>query len=281
MRYSFEDGTANERRTTQYFEMFTNRAIYHDGWVAASRFGVPWDIASRSGDFLSAPWELYHVAEDFSEADDLAARNPAKLKELQALFLKEAKRYDVLPLDPRFAERLDPKLRVSGPAKTSWTYFGNSVWLPEPVGPQLFPRGHRITAELVIPKGGAEGVVACAGAFSAGWSLYVKDGKPSFRYTFFDLADVTIRGTVALPEGKVTLKTEFVPDGSREGGGTLRLFVDDQPAGEGKLTRSIFRHGLEPFEVGRDSITPVDPAYRDKGQFDFTGTIVKIVFRLL
>jgi arylsulfatase len=200
---------------------------------------------------------------------------------LQALFLKEARRYDVLPMDPRFAERLDPKLRVSGPAKTSWTYFGNSVWLPEPVGPQLFPRGHRITAELVIPKGGAEGVVACAGAFSAGWSLYVKDGKPSFRYTFFDLADVTIPGTVALPEGKVTLKTEFVPDGSREGGGTLRLFVDDQPAGEGKLTRSIFRHGLEPFEVGRDSITPVDPAYRDKGQFDFTGTIGKIEFRLL
>jgi len=281
MHYSFDEGKASDRRTTQYFEMFTNRAIYHDGWVAASRFGVPWDTNSRAGDFLSAPWELYHVEEDFSEAEDLAAKNPAKLKELQALFLKEAKQYDVLPLDPRFAERLDPKLRVAGEPRTSWTYYGNTVWLPEPVGPQLFPRGHSITAELTIPKGGAEGVIACAGAFSAGWSLYVKDGKPNFRYTFFDIADVSIPGTVALPEGKVALKTEFTPDGSREGGGTLKLFVNGQPAGEGKLKRSAFRHGLEPFEVGRDSITPVDPAYRDKGQFEFTGTIDKIGFRLL
>jgi arylsulfatase A-like enzyme len=281
MHYSFDEGKASDRRTTQYFEMFTNRAIYHDGWVAASRFGVPWDTNSRAGDFLSAPWELYHVEEDFSEAEDLAAKNPAKLKELQALFLKEAKQYDVLPLDPRFAERLDPKLRVAGEPRTSWTYYGNTVWLPEPVGPQLFPRGHSITAELTIPKGGAEGVIACAGAFSAGWSLYVKDGKPNFRYTFFDIADVSIPGAVALPEGKVALKTEFTPDGSREGGGTLKLFVNGQPAGEGKLKRSAFRHGLEPFEVGRDSITPVDPAYRDKGQFEFTGTIDKVEFRLL
>ena len=281
MHYSFDEGKASDRRTTQYFEMFTNRAIYHDGWVAASRFGVPWDTNSRAGDFLNAVWELYHVEEDFSEAEDLAAKNPAKLKELQALFLKEAKQYDVLPLDPRFAERLDPKLRVAGEPRTSWTYYGNTVWLPEPVGPQLFPRGHSITAELTIPKGGAEGVVACAGAFSAGWSLYVKDGKPNFRYTFFDIADVSIPGTVALPEGKVALKTEFTPDGSREGGGTLKLFVNGQPAGEGKLKRSAFRHGLEPFEIGRDSITPVDPAYRDKGQFEFTGTIDKIGFRLL
>ncbi len=187
----------------------------------------------------------------------------------------------MLPLDPRFAERLDPKLRVAGEPRTSWTYYGNTVWLPEPVGPQLFPRGHSITAELTIPKGGAEGVIACAGAFSAGWSLYVKDGKPNFRYTFFDIADVSIPGAVALPEGKVALKTEFTPDGSREGGGTLKLFVNGQPAGEGKLKRSAFRHGLEPFEVGRDSITPVDPAYRDKGQFEFTGTIDKVEFRLL
>ena len=281
MMYSFEDGKAKDRRATQYFEMMTNRAIYHDGWVAASRFGVPWQTASRTGDFLDAPWELYHVDEDFSQADDVAAKNPGKLKELQALFVKEAKKYDVLPLDPRMAERFDPKLRVGGEPKTSWTYFGNNVWLPEPVGPQLFPRGHTITADITVPKGGAEGVVACAGAFSAGWSLYVKDGKPNFRYTFFDLADVSIPGTVAIPEGEVTLKTEFVPDGSKEGGGTLKLYVNGKPAGEGKLQRSTFRHGLEPFEVGRDSITPIDPAYKNKGKFEFSGTIGKIEFRLL
>jgi arylsulfatase len=280
MLYSFDDAGAKGRRTTQYFELATNRAIYHDGWVACSQYGLPWVTAGRGDGFEKAPWELYNIEEDFSQAVDLAKKEPEKLKELQEKFLEEARKYGVFPLDPRFSERMDPKLRVSGEPPTSWTYYGNNVMLPEPVGPQLFPRGHAITAELSIPKGGAEGVVACAGAFSAGWSLYVKGGKPTFRYTFFDIGDVTIPGTVGLPEGKVTLKTEFTPDGSKEGGGTLSLFVNGQAAGEGKLTRSAFRHGLEPFEVGRDSITPVDPAYKDKGKFEFTGKIDRIVFEL-
>ena len=280
MLYTFDDAKAKDRRTTQYFEMLTNRAIYHDGWVACSRFGVPWDTAGRGGDFLKAPWELYNVAEDFSQADDLATKNPQKLKELQAKFLQEAKKYDVFPLDSRLSERMDPKLRVASEPPTSWTYYGNAVWLPEPVGPQLFPRAHAITAELTMPTGGAEGVVTCAGAFSGGWSLYVMNGKPNFRYTFFDIANVNIPGTVEVPEGKVTLKTEFTPDGSTRGGGTMKLFVNGEPAGEGKLTRSAFRHGLEPFEVGRDSITPIDPAYKDKGKFEFTGKIDKITFEL-
>jgi len=123
-------------------------------------------------------------------------------------------------------------------------------------------------------------VVTCAGGFSAGWSLYVKDGKPNFRYSFFDIADVNIPGTIDVPEGEVTLKTEFTPDGSKEGGGTLKLFVNDEFAGEGRLTRTAFRHGLEPFEVGRDSITAIDPAYRDKGLFPFTGGIEQVSFRL-
>jgi arylsulfatase len=106
------------------------------------------------------------------------------------------------------------------------------------------------------------------------------NNKPNFRYTFFDIADVTIPGTVEIPEGDVTLKTEFVPDGSSIGGGTLKLFVNGKPAGEGKLERSAFRHGLEPFEVGRDSITPIDPAYKDKGLFEFSGKIGKVTFEL-
>ena len=173
MLYSFDDAMAKDRRTTQYFEMFANRAIYHDGWVACSHFGTPWDTASRGGDFTEAPWELYNITDDFSQANDLAVKNPDKLRDLQAKFLEESKKYDVLPLDPRFAERFDPKIRVAGVPPTSWTYYGNDVWLPEPVGPQLFPRGHSITAELTIPKGGAEGVITCAGSFSAGWSIYV------------------------------------------------------------------------------------------------------------
>jgi arylsulfatase len=171
-------------------------------------------------------------------------------------------------------------MRLSGVPKTAWTYYGNAVWLPEPIGPQLFPRGHTITAELDSPEGGAEGVVACAGAFSAGWSLSIQAGKPVFRYTGFEVSDITIVGTVAIPEGKVVLRTDFTPDGSREGGGLLTLSVNGKPAGEGRITRTFFRHGLEPFEVGRDSITPVDPAYKDKGTFEFTGTIDKVSFAL-
>lgn len=281
MVYSFDDAKAKDARTTQYFEMMTNRAIYHDGWVACSRYGYPWETAGKGEDFLKAPWELYNVAEDFSQANDLAAKEPDKLKALKAMFLEEARKYDVLPLDPRMAERLDPKLRESGVPPTKWTYHGNTVWLPEPIGPQIFPRGHTITANIEIPKGGAEGVVTCAGAFSAGWTLYVKDKKPHFRYQAFEIADVEIPGTVEIPEGNVTLKTEFTPDSaSKTGGGTLKLFVNDQAAGEGKLTRTFPRHGLEPFEVGRDSITPVDPAYKDQGKFEFTGKIEKVTFEL-
>jgi arylsulfatase A-like enzyme len=279
MVYSFDNADADDRRTTQYFEMFTNRAIYHDGWVACSRFGVPWDTGHRSGNFLDSPWELYDVANDFSQANDLASAQPDKLKELQQLFIEEARKYDVFPLDARFAERFDPTIR-GGKPKTSWAYTGNHVWLPEPIGPQLFPRAHTIVAKLSIPEGGAEGVVTCCGAFSAGWSLYIQDQKANFRYTFFDLANVTIPGTIAIPAGEVTLKSVFTPDGSKDGGGTIRLFVNGKPAGEGVLKRSLFRHGLEPFEVGRDSITPVDPAYQKKGQFEFTGKIEKVEFDL-
>ncbi|MFN9249110.1 MAG: sulfatase-like hydrolase/transferase, partial [Planctomycetota bacterium] len=280
MLYSFDQPQAPDRRTTQYFELATNRAIYHDGWVACSRFGLPWVTGGRGDGFLDAPWELYHVADDFSQAKDLAASQPAKLAELKQRFADEAKKYDVFPLDPRFSERMDPRLRASGEPKTSWTYYGNQVSLPEPIGPQLFPSAHSLNAELTIPAGGAEGVVACAGAFSAGWSLYVLDGRPNFRYTFFELADVTIPGKLELPEGKVTLRTEFQPSGTPEFGGTLKLFVNDELAGEGELKRTAFRHGLEPFEVGRDSITPVSPAYRDRGSFPFTGQIKKVTFQL-
>ena len=280
MAYSFDDAKAASSRRTQYFELATNRAIYHDGWLACSRYGLPWVTAGRGDGFLTAPWELYNVGVDFSQAEDLAEREPEKLAELKRKFIEEAEKYDVFPLDPRFSERLDPRMRQSGVPKTAWTYYGNAVWLPEPIGPQLFPRGHTITAELEIPKGGAEGVVACAGAFSAGWSLSIQAGKPVFRYTGFEVSDTTIVGTVSIPEGKVVLRTDFTPDGSREGGGLLTLSVNGKPAGEGRITRTFFRHGLEPFEVGRDSITPVDPAYKDKGTFEFTGTIDKVSFAL-
>jgi arylsulfatase A-like enzyme len=280
MVYSFDNAKAAGRRTTQYFELATNRAIYHDGWIACSRYGLPWVTGGRGPDFINSPWELYHIDQDFSQAENLAASQPAKLAELQAKFIEEAKTFGVFPLDPRFVERMDPRLRSGGAPVTNWTYFGNRVWLPEPIGPQIFPRPHAITAQLMIPPTGADGVVACAGAFSAGWSLYVLDGKPRFRYTFFEIADVDIAGAEKLPTGAVTLGTEFTPDGQRGGGGSLKLLVNGRVVGEGKIKRSSFRHGLEPFEIGRDSITAVAPEYSKLGQFPFTGRIERVDFKV-
>jgi hypothetical protein len=135
-----------------------------------------------------------------------------ELKELQT-FLVEARKYNVLPLDPRMAERMDPRNRIAGEPRRSWIYYGNSVRLPEPVSPLIFPRSHSITAELVVPKDGAEGVVACCGGYSCGWSLYLQNGKPHFRYTYFDVANSQIDGNVEVPEGKVTIKTEYAAVG--------------------------------------------------------------------
>ena len=280
MLYSFDDANASGRRTTQYFELATNRAIYHDGWVACSRYGLPWETAGRGDGFLTAPWELYNVEADFSQADDLAAKEPAKLKELQARFLEEAKKYGVLPLDPRFSERMDPEDPPVRRAEDELDLLRQQGLAPRADRPAPLPSRPQDHRRADHPQGGAEGVITCCGAFSAGWSLYIKDGKPVFRYTFFDIADVTIPGTVAIPEGNVTVSTEFTPDGSKLGGGTLKLHVNGQPAGEGTLKRSAFRHGLEPFEVGRDSITPIDPAYKDKGTFEFTGKIASVKYEL-
>jgi arylsulfatase len=285
MRYSFDDAKAKSKRTTQYYEMFVNRGIYHDGWLACSRFGVPWDIAGRQGDFLNAPWELYNLDDDFSQADDLAAKEPEKLKELQAKFLEEAKKYDVLPLDPRMAERLDPRNRIAGEPRTSWTYYGNNVRLPEPVGPIIYPNSHTITADLTIPEKGCEGVIACAGGGSGGWTFYVKDGRLGYHYNMANFEFYNVDAKEALPSGKVTVKLEYVSKGTPKGstisnGAAVKLYVNDKLAAEGETKKAAFRHGVEPFEVGRDSISPVNADYKSKGAFAFTGRIDKITFEV-
>jgi arylsulfatase len=263
--------------------MMVNRAIYHDGWVACSRFGVPWNIAGRGGDFLEAPWELYHIETDFSQADDLAAQNPEKLKELQALFVEEARKYDVFPLDSRMAERLDSRNRVAGEPKTRWTYYGNDVRLPEPVGPLLYPNSHTITAVITVAEEGCEGVIACAGGVSGGWTFYVKEGKLAYGYNFADFEFYSVDATEALPAGKVTVKLDYASKGTPKGttisdGAAVKLFVNDKLVAEGETKKAMFRHGVEPFEVGRDSISPVNADYKSKGAYPFTGKLEKIVF---
>ena len=142
--------------------MFTNRAIYHDGWVACSRFGVPWNTRRHGRATSSRPRGSFTTSTRTSARPTTSPpKNPEKLKELQALFLEEAKKYDVFPLDPRLAERLDPRNRVAGEPRTSWTYYGNNVRLPEPIGPLIYPNSHTITAELTVPEKGGEGVIAC------------------------------------------------------------------------------------------------------------------------
>jgi arylsulfatase len=240
-------------------------------------------VAGKEGDFLSAPWELYHLDADFSQADDLAAQDPAKLKELQALFLEEAQKYDVFPLDPRLSERLDSRNRIAGEPKTTWTYYGNNVRLPEPIGPMIYPNSHTITAELTIPEGGSEGVIACAGGVSGGWSLYVRDGKPAYHYNFADFESYDVKSQDPLPAGKVTLKLEYESKGMRPqstiaAGARVKLSVNGRLAAQGETDNAMFRHGVEPFEIGRDSISPASAAYKGKGDFAFTGRIDKIQF---
>ena len=283
MMYSFDDAKAKSRRTTQYFEMFVNRAIYHEGWVACSRFGVPWNTLGREGDFLNAPWELYNIEDDFSEADDLAAKNPQKLRELQALFVEEAKKYDVFPLDSRFSERIDPRNRTAGELQTSWTYYGNDVRLPEQIGPVIYPNSHTITAELTVPEKGAEGVIVAAGGVNGGWSLYVLGGKLTYHYSLADFEHHTVQAMSPLPTGKVVVKLEYASKGLKPGGtlntgATVKLFVNGTAAGEGTVGSAMVRQGIEPFEIGRDSISAVSPDYRAKRSFPFTGTIEKIRF---
>jgi arylsulfatase A-like enzyme len=283
MMYSFGNAGAKSQRTTQYFEMFVNRAIYHDGWVACSRFGVPWNVAGRVGDFLNAPWELYHVEDDFSEADDLATKNPEKLKELQALFEEEAKKYNVFPLDPRFSERGDPRNRAIGEPPTSWVYYGTNIRLPEAIGPNIYPNSHTITAELTVPEKGVEGVITAVGGSNGGWSLYVQGGKLTYHYNLADFEHYTVQAKDPLPSGKVAIKLEYTSNGLKPGGtlnagATVKLFVNGALASHGDVGTAMLRHGIEPFEIGRDSISPVSPDYKSKGSFPFTGTIEKITF---
>lgn len=277
MLYSFDDANAADKHTTQYFEMFGNRAIYQDGWVACSRMGVPWIVTNKDISKLkNATWELYNVKEDFSEANNLAEKEPKKLDELKAAFDKEAEKYNVYPIDVRFSERMDPSLRESGKPKTSWSYKGN-VRLPFASGPNLWMRSFVMTATVDIPASGAEGVIACSGGLTGGWAVYLQNGKLNFEYNFFDFEKYKGASSQKVPSGKVIIKGEYTSKGPTTGG-VFKMFINDQPAGEVKLEKSNFTLSAEPFEIGQDAISPVSPDYKLKGKFPFSGTINEVKF---
>lgn len=284
MIYSFNDAKAKDRHKTQYFEIFGNRGIYHDGWLAHTVHRAGWEMKPRHP-FLEDTWELYHVAEDFSSATDLAAKNPAKLKELQALFLKEAEKHQVLPLDDRSIERTNAALAgrpdlMAG--RTSLTVYGGMTGMSENVFINIKNRSHTITADVTIPAGGANGVILSQAGRFGGWSLYVKDGQPMYAYNFLGLKTYKVAAAEALPAGKTTIRFEFAYNGPGLGkGGTGTIFVNDKQVAEGQIdhTQAMLFSADEGADVGQDGETPVTDDYKERDN-KFTGKIEKVTVKL-
>jgi len=283
MAYSFGDAKAPSRRRTQYFEMLGNRAIYSDGWIASTLPPVaPWVVGGKKPDVDGYKWELYHVAEDFTQAVNLADREPAKLRALQELFWIEAARYDVLPLDNSTVERFDVSIRPSlTRGRNVFTYFPGQIRIPEGTAPDLKNKSFKIGATVEIPAGGANGVIATQGGRFNGWGLYLLDGRPVFHYNLVGVQRFTFAGQERLAPGKHQLLVDFKYDGGGLGrGGTLTLSVDGETVAQGRIDRTYaFRVSLdETFDVGEDTGTPVSEDY--KVPFKFTGTLERVLVRL-
>ena len=283
MLYTFKDPKAESRHTTQYFEIFANRSIYHDGWLAGTVHRAAWEFKPRKP-LEDDVWELYDTRSDFSLANDLAAKNPDKLKELQALFLSEAAKYSVLPLDDRTLERLNAGL-VGRPdlmaGRTSLTVHQGMTGISENAFINVKNRSHTITAELEIPKGGANGVILAQGGRFGGWSLFVKDGKPTYTYNWLGLKQFTVAAKQPLAPGKTTLRFEFAYDAGGVGkGGKATLSVNGKGAATGRveMTQCCIYSVDEGVDVGADEGTPVTPSY--KVPAEFSGAIDSVTIEL-
>ena len=284
MVYTFADAKAKDRHKTQYFEIFGNRGIYHDGWLAHTVHRAPWELKVRHP-LLEDKWELYHVDEDFSSTNDLAAKNPQKLKGLQELFLKEAIKNYVLPLDDRSLERTNAALAgrpdlMAG--RTSLTVYEGMVGMSENVFINTKNRSHSITAEVRIPEGVANGVIIAQAGRFGGWSLYLKDGKPTYAYNFLGLKTYKVAAADALPAGKATIRYEFTYDGGGFGkGGTGTILVNGKKVAEAKIerTQGFIFSADEGVDVGLDGESAVTDDYKE-GNNKFTGTIQKVVVEI-
>ena len=282
MLYSFDHPKAPSRRTVQYFEMLGNRAIYKDGWMAAARHGrLPWETGASSGDFAADQWELYDVEHDFSQAEDLAAKRPKKLKELQQAFLAEARKYHVLPLDDRLGARFDTTLRPNPLTGVTRFSYGPGV---TGIGEGAFLNTHgvafTITAEVETGAAGSDGVIAAIGGIISGWSLYVKDGRPAFHYNYFDVEHAKAQSADALPPGRSVIRAEIRPTEPGPGKpATVRLFVNDREVATAEIRHTVpFRYGVEPFDVGMDTVSAVTETYQ--APFPFQGTIGKVAIEV-
>ncbi|MGB5192258.1 MAG: arylsulfatase [Polyangiales bacterium] len=285
MVYTFDDAEAPGQHTTQYFEIFGNRAIFHDGWFARTIHRAPWEMKPRRP-LAEDVWELYDTRTDFSLVNDIAAEKPEKLAELKALFMSEAEKNHVLPIDDRVVDRINAEL-VGRPdlmaGRTSLTLAEGMTGMSENVFLNVKNKSVTITAEVDVPKSGGNGAILVQGGRFGGWALYVKDGVPAYDYNFLGLERTTIAGTKRLPAGKSTIRFEFAYDGGGLGkGGNGTLFINDQKAGEGRIERTqpMIFSADETADVGIDLATPVVERIGSEAKSRFTGHIPRVTIEV-
>ncbi|MCA9501223.1 MAG: hypothetical protein KC588_18680, partial [Nitrospira sp.] len=281
MAYTFDNPDIPDRRTTQYFEMLGNQGIYHDGWMASAIRGIPWLSENTPADLLNMSWELYHVEEDFSQAVNLADKNPEKLNNLVKLFFAEAAKYNVLPLDDRKTERLNVANRPSlTEGRTSFTY-PNLLRLPEGASPDLKHKDHTITAKVVIPESKAEGMLCTQGGRFGGYGLYVQKERLIYHYNLVGVARYTIMSKEPIPVGDVTLKAVYKSDTDKPfAGATVTLYANGKQIGEGRVEKSVPNRVTldETLDIGFDTGTPLTEEY--ELPFKFTGQLAAVTIEL-
>ena len=283
MVYTFNDAKAPDRRKMQIFELVSNRGMYENGWMASSLAFVPWQPVRTGFDPDKAKWELYHIDQDFSQADDLATKDPDKLKALVDLWWAEAARENILPLDWRAVERLSDQLteRPSLAAgRNTFVYDTPLVALPEGSAPDLKNKSFTITAETEIPTDGADGMIFTQGGITAGWGFYVQKGKLVGVHNYIGMERYRVVSTENVPTGKVTLTFDFKYDGGMGKGGTITLLANGNKIGEGRVEKTApYRYSLyEGQDIGQDSGSPVDFTYTPP--FPFTGQLHKVTVEL-
>ena len=283
MTYAFANPDAPSTRTVQYYEVWGNRGIYKNGWTAATVHAgiMPWHHgAYEPQPFEDDVWQLFHVAEDFSQSRDLARENPEKLRELQLAWESEAEKYNVYPLDADKTGRLVNQMNMWGPKSDGFTYFppGTSR-IPESLSPPVKNRSHRITAEIETDNRRLSGMIATTGGVTSGYAFYVKDGYPVYSYNLHGLALYEVRSRNRVPLGASTVRMEFEKTG--EFSGVARLYIDGEEVGEVELPETV--RGVfsvqEGFDVGRDSGSAVSDDYAVP--FRFEGRLNRVDFDLL
>ena len=296
--YTFDKANANapSRHTTQYFEMMGDHAIYHEGWLLSTKVvRPPWEAfgAANPDPVNNVTWELYDLTKDFSQCEDIAAKHPEKVKELQELFLAEAKKYQVFPLDASVAARIvAPRPNITA-GRTEFVYTHPMTGLPQGDSPFLLDSSYTITADIEVPEGGAEGMILTSGGRFAGYGFYLLKGKPVFLWNLIDLERIKWEGPDALAPGKHTVEFDFKYDGlglgtlafnnmsglGRRGTGTLK--VDGKEVATQKMERTLpmILQWDESFDIGSDTLTGVNDAdYQPP--FTFTGKLNKLTIKV-